>query len=121
MYFALSYTVEVVFVYEPLYFALSYTVEVVFVYEPLVLGLSYTKTLFLVYEPLVFGLLYTKTPLLVYGTWLPGWEAPQLFKFFFIPLSRTKVCILRAEDTLKGKPVKVRNCARSCELLNGPV
>jgi len=40
---------------------------------------------------------------------------------FLLPLSRTKVCILRAEETLKGKPVKVRNCARSCELLNGPV
>ena len=42
-------------------------------------------------------------------------------RYFFVSLHRTKVHSLRAEGILKGKPVKVRNCARSCELLNGPV
>lgn len=41
--------------------------------------------------------------------------------FIFVSLRRTKVCTPRAGGASKGKPVKVRNCARSCELLNGPV
>ena len=40
--------------------------------------------------------------------------------FIFVSLRRTKVCTPRAGGASKGKPVKVRNCARSCELLNGP-
>ena len=82
MYFALPYTVEVVFVYEPLVLGLSYTKTLFLVYEPLYFDLSYTVEAVFVYEPLVFDLSYIKTPLLVYGTWLPGGKFPNYSNIF---------------------------------------
>lgn len=50
----------------------------------------------------------------------PRHPPPQHFPQFLLSLWRTTVCAPRAGEALKGKPVEIRNCARSCELRNGP-